>query len=343
MLEAADAGPVVVLNPSRHRIDAIVLVDGRILTVPLQINFVEVAARAQEYMSGIDDVALRGSIGWLVDVVVGPVLEAIGQVSGQTSLSESRIWWCPVGMMSYFPLHAAAIELGAGVVSSYTSTLRSLIAARRAVGSSPINMSAPLLVGVSTRTPPLRGVLREIRAVAELLPGAEQLADPQATVAAVTERLGDASVVHLACHASAARIDPGLQVSPMIPSVLSTPGLLLHDGDLDVRTIARLRTPSPSFAFLSACSTAEPDLHMLDEQMSVAGSMQIAGYSHVVGTLWPSSDSPLLAQLFYQRLTEAGSTDFTHTAQSLHDATLKVRKKVANQPFLWAGFIHVGP
>lgn len=64
---------------------------------------------------------------WLWDVIAEPVLETLGTPTSQ------RLWWCPIGLLSHLPLHAA----GRGyqsvldrVVSSYTPTIRALGYAR---------------------------------------------------------------------------------------------------------------------------------------------------------------------------------------------------------------------
>ena len=72
--------------------------------------------------------------------------------------------------------------------------------------------------------------------------------------------------------------------------------LLLNDhteevDKLRVKDIAALKLPAARLAYLSACSTANsasPEL--VDEVTHISSSFHIAGFPHVIGTLWPSED-----------------------------------------------------
>ena len=86
-------------------------------------------------------------LAWIWDTITEPVLTALGHT---TALSREetwpRVWWSPVGALAYLPLHAAghhsdliasdpALEANPRtvldrVISSYTTTMRSLAYAR---------------------------------------------------------------------------------------------------------------------------------------------------------------------------------------------------------------------
>ncbi|WP_433825963.1 CHAT domain-containing protein [Actinoplanes sp. CA-015351] len=315
---AACEGPVILINVSRHRCDALVVRAGGITVRPLPVTLIEIAAMADRLLAALhdlDDEVVADTVRRLGERVVGPALDG---------LSAGRVWWCPTGPLAWLPLHAAAPP---ELVSSYTPTLRALIDARRRSGL-PVT-GRRLLVGVPERAPglpggPLTGVVREIDALRARFPDADVLIGPEASVKAVTAALAGASLVHFACHAYRQA------------GAMSSGRLLLHDGDLDVQTVARLPIPSASLAFLSACATSQQDERLPDEPTTLAGSMQIAGFSQVVATLWEVSDiaASRVAQRFYRDGADAAA---------LHAAVAEIRDRLPGQPLLWVPFIHIGP
>ncbi|MGA2929797.1 MAG: CHAT domain-containing protein [Solirubrobacteraceae bacterium] len=85
---------------------------------------------------------------------------------------------------------------------------------------------------------------------------------------------------HFACHAMSNFVNP------------SASYLLLHDYQkhpLTVVDVARLRLDT-ELAFLSACATARTGARLPDEAIQLAAGFQLAGYRHVVATLWPIGD-----------------------------------------------------
>ena len=72
--------------------------------------------------------------------------------------------------------------------------------------------------------------------------------------------------------------------------------------------VARLRLDDAELAFLSACSTARPGCRLTDEAIHLASAFQLAGYRHVIGTLWPIGDQHAvdIADDIYTALTANG-------------------------------------
>jgi len=315
---AASEGPVLLINVSRHRCDALVVREDGITVRPLPVTLVEIATMADQFQAAVrgrHNEVVADTVRRLGERVVSPALDG---------LDTGRVWWCPTGPLAWLPLHAAAPP---ELVCSYTPTLRALVDARYRAG--PPMTGRRLLVGVPERAPGLpgerlTGVEREIDALRTQFPDADVLIGPEANVEAVTAALADASLVHFACHAYRQA------------GTVSSGRLLLYDGDLDVRTVARLSIPGASLAFLSACATSQQDERLPDEPTTLAGSMQIAGFSHVVATLWEVSDTTAsrVAQRFYR--------DGAHAA-ALHAAVAEIRDRRPDQPLLWAPFLHIGP
>jgi CHAT domain-containing protein len=139
---------------------------------------------------------------------------------------------------------------------------------------------------------------------------------------------------HFACHGSSDLSDP------------SASCLLLTDHQqrpLTVVDVARLRLDDAGLAFLSACSTARPGGGGLaDEAIHLASAFQLAGYRHVIATLWPVGDRHAvdLAADIYATLTAAGEAD---VAGAVHAAVRRMRRRWGwDTPSVWASHIHAG-
>ncbi|MFD7839459.1 CHAT domain-containing protein [Streptomyces sp. NPDC059761] len=362
LIAAAAAGPVVVVNVSQYRSDALVVTaGGGVEVVPLPaVTPDAVLTHAVAFAAGVD--AAYGDLGaeeavsamrmlsdtleWLWDSVAAPVLDRLGlrtvPIDGEPW---TRLWWCPTGWLSFLPLHAAgrrearsAENVMDRVISSYTPTLGALVRARQASGTAPGPRSSPApLVVALAETPgaaPLPGASREARLLRELFPAGVELAGAAATVDAVRRALPDHPWVHFSCHG----------VSD--PMSLFESGLILHDGRLTALDVAAQHPSTAVLAVLSACSTSQGGFLLPDEAVHLSASFQLAGYPHVVGTLWPVSDklATRLAEEFYTALAD----DIAHgrpidPAAALHRPVRALRGRLARAPHLWAAHIHAGP
>ncbi|MEU1371034.1 CHAT domain-containing protein [Streptomyces sp. NPDC005803] len=360
LVAAAAEGPVVVVNVSIYRCDALVVTaDAGIDVVPLPgLTLNTTMARAAEFVDGIetayggngvdDAVAmmrtLSATLGWLWDTIAAPVLDHLG-LDAEPADGDPwpRLWWCPTGWLSFLPLHAAGRgepDSGTWVmdraVSSYTPTLRALVRARAGLTAGAPARPSPLVVALAD-TPgaaPLPGVTREAELLAELFPGRRLLAGPDATVEAVGGALEAHPWVHFSCHGVSELLDP------------SHSGLVLHDGRLTVSDVATRRPRSPELAMLSACSASRGGVQLSDEVVQLASSFQLAGYPHVIGTLWPIADklATHLTREFYTALAEDIARGRPiDPAAALHRPVRSLRDRYAQAPHLWAAHIHTGP
>ncbi|MDH6434769.1 hypothetical protein M2158_003246 [Streptomyces sp. SAI-144] len=119
-------------------------------------------------------------------------------------------------------------------------------------------------------------------------------------------------------------------------------GLLLTDGRLTVGDIGTGHFRS-EFAFLSACQTATGGLFLPDEAITLTAALHYAGYRHVIGTLWSVHDQVAaeVTEAVYADLTAAGVFDPARSARALHRATTELRARTALSA--WVPFIHTGP
>jgi CHAT domain-containing protein len=167
--------------------------------------------------------------------------------------------------------------------------------------------------------------------VADLMPGAQVLHDPSRD--SVLAALPRYPIAHFACHGYADWESP------------SRSSLILRTGPLSVADISALRITS-TMAYLSACETGRTAPRFADESTHITGAFHLAGYQHVIGTLWPVSDSAAarLAKDFYAHLTHDGTTppDASQSARALHDATRRLRARYPANPTQWAAHTHTG-
>ncbi|MFE6282705.1 CHAT domain-containing protein [Streptomyces sp. NPDC057877] len=349
----AHAGPIVMVNVSRYRSDALVLTTAGVEVCELPgLDPGTVHDRLTDLRvlldGGTGDAALAGDLlPWLWDAVAAPVLDRLGLTGPlpKNPADAPRLWWIPCGPLTHFPLHAAGRHLRTPratvmdrVASSYTPTVRALSHARaRQTAATGRTGRPPMLAVAMPRTPgqaDLPGAEAELQRLARFLPDAERLVGAEATCRAVLTRLSAYPWAHFACHAGADPEDPYRS------------RLLVHDhatDPLSVLAISRLRLETSEFAYLSACSTAVTRGDLADEALHVATAFQLAGFPQVVGTLWQVNDSVAvdIAERVYAHLTAFGH-DATRTGASVHAALRMVRDRYPAHPTVWAAHLHMG-
>ncbi|CAL9638015.1 hypothetical protein SUDANB15_06241 [Streptomyces sp. enrichment culture] len=346
----AAAGPVVLVNVSPHGSDALVVTEHSVDAVPLPgLDPRTTATRRQAFEDALVRIEtpgtsrkqaqraqqeVRETLAWLWQAVTGPVLDRLP--------AATRVWWSPGGLLGTLPLHAAAPADGAPgaldrVVSSYTPTLRALHHARRRAARPAGTGTLVVSVAQAAGQAPLPGARREAEHLARLLPGAALLADTSATRSAVVSALHRHAHAHFACHALGDLEHP------------SGSRLVLHDHaerPLTVRDLARLRLPSVRLAYLSACATLRTSPELADEAVHIVSAFQMAGFPHVVGSLWHVDDviGAEVALSVYEDLnTGDGTLDVARTAEALHRAVRTLRDTYPRTPSLWACQVHAGP
>lgn len=74
----------------------------------------------------------------------------------------------------------------------------------------------------------------------------------------------------------------------------------------------------------------------------------MAGYRHVVGTLWTIPDTGRTATAFagdlYDQLGDGtGQLDVSRTGPALHDVVRRLRDHDPRRLSTWASYVHIGP
>jgi CHAT domain len=356
LARAAEEGPVAIINISEIRCDALVITKDFLRLIPLSgISRDGVREVAQVFLVALRAVSLHGpdeyaenavhfTLAWMNKHIAGPVLDAIEDFADSDDATAlPRVWWCPTGWLSFLPLHVAGQLAGNAndapravfdrVISSYTPTLGALIYSRSAKGSDKSNSPRELMVAMP-ETPgmgDLPNVHKEVEDYRNTYPGAAVLEGEQAVRDAVAEGMRQCSLVHFACHG-------GQGVGQSAASCV-----YLADGPLSIAEINRLQIASGELAFLSACATAQVSSRLTDESLTVSSAMLLAGFRHVIGTLWYIYDplAPLISGRFYEILQEQGDGEMD-AAGALHKAVAAVRARYPDRPLLWAQYIHVG-
>jgi tetratricopeptide (TPR) repeat protein len=346
LLSAGNQGPVALIDVSRYGSAALLIRDGSVTGIELpRLTPAAVRAMVAELLTvtrnqdTVDpvDVQRRLSylLGWLWDTVTGPVLDHLGMTAHlgpEPEAAGPHVWWCPSGLLSFLPLHAAGHHATRAdacpqtvmdrVISSYIPTIGMLAHARQV----PARTAGPLLI-VAPGNAGTGGLMTETTTTDVTV-----LAGAAATPDAVRSALPGHSRVHFACHAASDLNDP------------SAGYLELHDQQrLAVAKVAALRLGQAEFAFLAACSTYQGGTSLADEAIHLGGAFHLAGYRHVVATLWPIKDSPTASEItkaVYQGI--AGPAGAATTAACLHRATRQQRDRVPHAPSLWAPYVHSG-
>ncbi|KAM3068053.1 hypothetical protein ACMFMG_011101 [Clarireedia jacksonii] len=339
---AASQGPVVLINISEYRCDAFLIEKQAIRSIRLPaLRQTDIKENVELMRSTRSAYKLspdaKGQIScmleWLWDVAVGPILDALGFRGAPSDGDWPRIWWIPTGPLSSLPLHAAgrhfpsSIETALDrVVSSYSPSIKALLYARQ--NSQKKNLSSTphqaLLVSMDTTSghSDLRFAGEEVGRLASIL------SDPISKVTlerpareAVLSALSKCTIFHFAGHGESHLSDP------------SRSSLLVSDWQENPLTVEHLmslnlREKSPWLAYLSACSTSESNVDNLhDEAIHLVTACQLAGFQHVVGSLWEVSDrcSVDIAEEVYKTIVDGGTIDSEKIHLGVHKAARRLR------------------
>lgn len=373
LLSASDRGPVIVLNVSSFRSDAF-LVQSDTIQV---INFPGITHRGLlKQMKDFPIMSdwLSSCLEWLWNTICRPCLDALGFTESVSDGNWPHVWWIPTGAFSPMPLHAAGIYEQASketvldrVISSYALSIKALLHGRKRSIQKSSQAASPdgsALIVAMQDTPGLGqdGHLHFANAEIDLLQGLcpkLQLTPsiPQRLKNDVLEQLPKCNLFHFAGHGRFDLKNP------------SQSCLLLEDWETHPLTMgavrdSQLQNNPPFLAYLSACSTGvNMAVELFDEGIHLISAFQLAGFQHVVGTLWQVSDKHCVdvARILYETLQDQGMTDEA-VSRGLHrairalrdgvieedtqerDAKLARRKPEAQRvvDFLWVPYVHFG-
>ncbi|KAJ7496606.1 CHAT domain-containing protein [Mycena latifolia] len=335
LCQAAQHGPIVILNSHPTHCDAIIILNpiSDPIRVPLPDVDIEELQRQTERLHGGHEGAadaLETLLSWIWANIIKHIYKALELYN----IFKDRLWWCPMGAFIELPLHAA--DLSDQFIHSYTSTLGALLEA-----DSKKPTSSQLKVGVvgvthtgSGRKQALPGVQEEVRKIVSIVGNehVHSLIGEQATVESVQIQLKNCSWIHLACHGEQNLVNP--------------PGSCLHlyKGTLQLGTILQMPLENAEFVFLAACQTAKGDAGLVNESFHLGGGFIAAGFQGAIATIWSmlDKDGPVVAEIVYSHLfRNGGSLQVTDAAEALQLAVRKLRNGGASYE-RWVPFIHIG-
>jgi len=373
---AAHMHPVVLINVHSLRCDALLIQQHRITSLKLprlHITAIKAVASAMRSRSPTKQQMLEW-LQWLWNVMAGPILDELGFREAVTTDDWPRICWIPTGPLCMLPIHAAGYHCEMGsrtvldrVISSYSPSVKALLYARRNEARQSKHTVSDKAVIVSMETTPkctkLAFARKEIIELDSLLPSSiPRVVLHKPKKEEVLASLSGCSIFHFAGHSHSHPSDP------------SKSTLLMSDWQKNPFTVKDFSTLKyhqnpPLLAYLSACSTADNrDYKLLDEGIHLMGACQLAGFRHVIGSLWEVSDKHCVdvAREVYSTMIEAGMSRES-VSLGLHHAILNLRggprirthkmrdarnarliesedgsESMIDDPLIWAAYIHMG-
>lgn len=365
LMAMAKDGPIVVFISSPLRSDAIIVTSSTINSIMLpELHYNDIRDRLGK-ITGLTKGKLRTYVArnktmheilcWLWNVAVEPVVRALEltvKSAGDPDLA--HIWWIGVGDLSMAPFHAAGNYSNSNsqdnilsyAISSYTPTIKALAYAReRDMILADGNPDSKLLLISMTETPGggrLPDAAEEVNEIIQLTNGsilATHLDQPNAETVLDQLKGGSFKAIHFACHGVTDNTDPS-----------GSHLVLLKDGKADTLTVEDISGRSiggAQLAYLSACSTAKnPELRLADETIHIASAFQLAGFSHVIATMWPAESLVCreISKDFYRSLFDGKLISDGHKKVriALHGAVRRIQEMYPYSPLRWAPFIHMG-
>jgi len=245
----------------------------------------------------------------------------------------SRIWWCLTSVFYTLPVHAAGKYTSTGeqlsrfYVSSYTSSITSLLRARSCTNQSKESLSdfATIYQARPLQNDEQKEVEYPVIKSAEVEPDIVMCNLPaslsltrfaDATKGDANEAFENHGWFHLMAYATQNAYQP------------LNSSFLMRDGSLSIPDILRANVGPKEFAFLSPRPVGSRFSWMQNEIVHFATGLQISGFRSVVGMMGNVEDHNIIDK-FYSAFFRIEPPDCTWAAQALHDALEKMANSKA--------------
>ncbi|RBR20339.1 uncharacterized protein FIESC28_05303 [Fusarium coffeatum] len=325
MLSSAEYGPVVVLNSSWMGVDAIIIQEDQLtsLVFPAVKDFQTLQFMPEHEYGSVE--ALR--ILW--NAFISGILDHLGFTETPADGQDwPHVWWIPTGPLSILPIHAAGLHLERSgktvmdrVISSYAPSVKALAHGRRRQNTRSCSTQALLVAMERTQNQtPLPKAKEEVDLVSKIC---ESMSVTPVIAGSdkkeALEHLRSSKIFHFAGHGYTNRSNPSK--SHLCFSNASDPLTVANLLELN------LHEESPFLAYLSACSTGRvQDEQFIDESIHLISACQLAGFRHIIGTLWKVQDEHCVdvARITYETIIEGDMSDDS-VCRGLHRATRAMR------------------
>ena len=326
---AAESGPIVIVNISGYRCDALIIERSQIRALPLRhLHKNDILDRAKKSLADLKE------LEWLWDTIAQPVLNALRLTQKPLDGCWPRIWWVPTGPLARMPIHAAGYHsLGSfttvldRVISSYSTSIKALIHSRQIYDKAATTKESEKVVLVGMKKTPgnkdLQFAVEEVDELESLCRSIKlHISKPELFKKDVLSALKGCDIFHFAGHGRTNQLDP------------SESCLLLKDWKKEPLTVASLfetniSGQAPFLAYLSACGTGQvKHVELIDEGLHLISACQLAGFRHVIGTLWEVNDelSVDMARMTYEGMRDGRMADES-VSRGLHNATMELRNQ----------------
>lgn len=366
LMSMATEGPIVIFMSTAIQSNAIIVTNSTIKSIPLpklhrdhrkipnRLGEIAKLAAGRLKTAALRNKKIRELLFWLWDIAVEPVIQDLQLTPRSANLP--YIWWIGVGPLSTAPFHAAGDysqnsdphqNVLSYAISSYTPTIKALSYARERAFTVTDSgkQDTKLLLVTMPKTPgnaDLPDVEEEVAKITRATNGSvstEHIKQPSAKD--ILDKLQSCHVAHFACHGISDKKDPS-----------ESHLVLVKDGKTDKLSVQDISTQNRNtgvaqLAYLSACSTADNSSRRLaDETIHIASGFQLAGFNHVLATMW-ASDSKVCKEVstdFYRSLFDGSGSGEGHQKVRIafHEAVKKAQRKYWSMPLKWAPFIHMG-
>lgn len=332
---AAECGPIIIINVRDYRCDALIIEKTQIQALQLShLHVSDIRAHVTETL--VEPEVLE----WLWDTIARSVLDRLGFTQNPSSGCWPHIWWIPTGPLAKFPIHAAGRHSQSSsdavldrVISFYSSSVKTIVYGRRHRPQPTRRPKSEKVILLAMHKTPeqedLQFVTQEIHELERLCSSMKlQVSKPSPYKEQVLSALSNCKIFHFAGHGSTHESDPSESL------------LLLKDWETKPLTVAsllktNLRKQAPFLAYLSACGTGQIKLNkFLDEGLHLISAYQLAGFRHVIGTLWEVNDMSCveMATTTYNWMLDHEMSNES-VSEGLHHASRCLRRRWIEENF----------